>query len=139
VLLGTLYPLAVDAMGAGKISVGAPYFGLLFTLLLAPLVLALPYGMFARFKRDDLRRLTGLLRWPLVLAVGLPLIGYGLIFNLWLCVLGGLLTAGSMYAWALEPEDDPNAAHEHHDDGDDHDDEGDLAAVGAGDDAEGDA
>jgi len=30
--------------------------------------------------------------WPLVLAVGLPLIGYGLIFNLWLCVIGGALT-----------------------------------------------
>ena len=34
VLTGTLYPLAIDALGAGKISVGAPYFGLLFSILL---------------------------------------------------------------------------------------------------------
>jgi cytochrome c oxidase subunit 1 len=61
--------------------------------------------------------------WPLVLAVGLPLIGYGLIFNLWLCVIGGLLTGGAMYAWALEPVDDPDAGHGHDDHG--HDDHGD--------------
>ncbi len=49
--------------------------------------------------------------WPLVLALGLPLIGYGVIFNLWLCVIGGLLTGGAIYAWALEPVDDPDAGH----------------------------
>jgi len=82
--------------------------------------------------------------WPLVLAVGLPLIGYGIIFNLWLCVLGGLLTAGAIYSWALEPVDDPNAGHGHGDHGDDDDpddhsdDEGDAVAVGA-DDSAGDA
>jgi cytochrome c oxidase subunit 1 len=55
--------------------------------------------------------------WPLVLAVGLPLIGYGLIFNLWLCVIGGALTGFAMYSWALEPVDDPDADHGHgHDD-----------------------
>ena len=55
--------------------------------------------------------------WPLVLAVGMPLIGYGIIFNLWLCVLGGLLTGGAIYAWILEPVDDPDAGHGHgHDD-----------------------
>jgi cytochrome c-type biogenesis protein CcmF len=69
VLLGTLYPLAVDAMGAGKISVGAPYFGLMFSLLLMPLVIALPIGMFSRFKRDRLGRVLRLLTWPLVLGL----------------------------------------------------------------------
>ena len=59
--------------------------------------------------------------WPLVLALGLPLIGYGLIFNLWLCVVGGALTGLGMYSWALEPTDDPDAGHGH----DDHDDDGD--------------
>ncbi|KAA9130563.1 heme lyase CcmF/NrfE family subunit [Marinihelvus fidelis] len=68
VLLGTLYPLAVDAMGAGKISVGPPYFALLFSLLLVPLVVALPLGVFARFKRDRLGRLLKQLRWPATLA-----------------------------------------------------------------------
>jgi len=49
--------------------------------------------------------------WPLVVAIGMPLIGYGLIFNLWLAVPGGLATAGALYAWALEPADDPDAHH----------------------------
>ena len=53
--------------------------------------------------------------WPLAVAVGLPLIGYGLIFNLWLALVGALVTVGSLYSWALEPVDDPDAAHDHHD------------------------
>ncbi|MDW3220024.1 MAG: cytochrome c oxidase subunit I [Acidimicrobiales bacterium] len=61
--------------------------------------------------------------WPLVLAAGLPLIGYGLIFNLWLCVVGGLLTGIGIYAWALEPVDDPDADHGHDHDHDDHHDD----------------
>ncbi len=69
VLLGTLYPLLVDAMGAGKISVGPPYFALLFALLLVPLVMALPLGVFARFKRDRLGRLLTQMRWPLAAAL----------------------------------------------------------------------
>ncbi|MEC7402547.1 MAG: cytochrome c oxidase subunit I [Actinomycetota bacterium] len=77
--------------------------------------------------------------WPLVLAIGLPLIGYGVIFNLWLCVVGGLLTGGAIYAWVLEPVDDPDAdshGHDDHYDGDDPD--GELATVSAaGDDTEG--
>jgi len=77
--------------------------------------------------------------WPLVLAIGLPLIGYGLIFNLWLCVVGGLLTGGAIYAWVLEPVDDPDAgAHGHDDHSDGGDPDGELATVGAaGDDMEG--
>jgi cytochrome c-type biogenesis protein CcmF len=55
VLLGTLYPLLVEALGQGRISVGPPYFGLLFVLLMAPLVLLLPFGPLTRWQRDDLR------------------------------------------------------------------------------------
>ncbi len=77
--------------------------------------------------------------WPLVLAIGLPLVGYGVIFNLWFCVVGGLLIGGAIYAWVLEPVDDPDAdghGHDDHHDGDDPD--GELATVGAaGDDTEG--
>ena len=69
VLLGTLYPLAIDALGAGKISVGAPYFSLMFSILLIPLLASLPLGMFANFKRDRLARIAGQLKVSLVLAV----------------------------------------------------------------------
>ena len=70
--------------------------------------------------------------WPLVLAIGLPLIGYGIIFNLWLCVVGGLLTGGAIYAWVFEPVDDPDAGHGHDDHHDDEDGDDELAAVGPG-------
>lgn len=69
VLTGTLYPLLIDALGAGKISVGPPYFGLLFNWLLIPMVLALPIGIFSRWKKDDAGRLAGKLRWPLLLSL----------------------------------------------------------------------
>ena len=44
--------------------------------------------------------------WPLVLALGLPLIGYGLIFNLVLAAIGGATVLAGFVGWALEPPDD---------------------------------
>jgi cytochrome c oxidase subunit 1 len=72
--------------------------------------------------------------WPLVIAVGLPIIGYGLIFNLWLCLIGGAVVLAGVYGWAMEPADDPDAAHDDHDDhdGDDHGPDGEGAVVAAG-------
>ncbi len=105
VLLGTLYPLAVDALGAGKISVGAPYFGLLFALLLAPLALALPIGVFSRWRKDSLGRVLKLLNLPLALAVIA-----GLMTWIWLPtaglrgiagVVGGAWVAAAALAWPL--------------------------------------
>jgi len=52
------------------------------------------------------------------------LVGYGLIFNLWIAALGLVFLVGALYGWCLEPADDPDAAHSHgagHDD-DDHSD-----------------
>ena len=57
ILLGTLYPLALDALGLGKISVGPPYFNLVFGLTMAPLALALGLGQFSRWREDSLGRL----------------------------------------------------------------------------------
>ncbi len=71
--------------------------------------------------------------WPLVLALGLPFIGYGLIFNLWFLVLGVGLVLVAIYGWILEPPDDPEAVHEHHDD--DHGNNGHGDGGGAGDDS----
>ncbi len=69
VLLGTLYPLLADALGLGKISVGPPYFSLLFLLLMAPLVLLLPFGPLMRWQRDDASRVSALLAPWAVLAI----------------------------------------------------------------------
>ncbi len=53
VLLGTLFPLLGDALNLGKISVGPPYFGLLFPLLMLPVVLLLPFGPYLRWGKSD--------------------------------------------------------------------------------------
>ncbi|MGI9409630.1 MAG: heme lyase CcmF/NrfE family subunit [Hyphomicrobiaceae bacterium] len=53
VLVGTLYPLALEALTGTKISVGAPYFDLSFGLLMVPLLIALPFGPFLAWKRGD--------------------------------------------------------------------------------------
>jgi cytochrome c-type biogenesis protein CcmF len=69
VLTGTLYPLLIDALGAGKISVGPPYFGLLFSWLLVPMVLALPVGIYTRWQQDNTSRISGQLLWPLIISL----------------------------------------------------------------------
>ncbi len=51
--------------------------------------------------------------WPLVLAFALPLICYGLIFNLWILAVGVLVAVVAMYGWGIEPPDDPEAAAHH--------------------------
>ncbi|MBT5980211.1 MAG: heme lyase CcmF/NrfE family subunit [Acidiferrobacteraceae bacterium] len=57
ILLGTLYPLVIDALGLGKISVGPPYFNSVFVPLAAPLALLVGFGALSRWKRDNLIRL----------------------------------------------------------------------------------
>jgi cytochrome c-type biogenesis protein CcmF len=69
VLTGTLYPLLLDALDAGKISVGPPYFGTLFGLLLVPIALLLPLGFYAHWQEDKLKRLLGRLAVPAIFAV----------------------------------------------------------------------
>jgi cytochrome c oxidase subunit I len=62
--------------------------------------------------------------WPIVLAASFPIIGYGIMFTLWLTIPGGLLLVLGLYGWSLEPADDLDLPH-------DHDDHADLAGVGA--------
>jgi cytochrome c-type biogenesis protein CcmF len=54
VLVGTLYPLALEGITGEKISVGAPFFNMTFVPLMLPLLLALPFGPFLAWKRGDL-------------------------------------------------------------------------------------
>ena len=57
ILLGTLYPLIVDALGMGKISVGPPYFNSVFIPLMAPLAVLLGIGPLLRWKHDSFNRI----------------------------------------------------------------------------------
>ena len=54
VLIGTLYPLMVEAFTGDKISVGAPFFNLTFGPLMVPLLMVVPFGPLLAWKRGDL-------------------------------------------------------------------------------------
>ncbi|HZS66263.1 MAG TPA: heme lyase CcmF/NrfE family subunit, partial [Burkholderiales bacterium] len=100
VFLGTLYPLAIDALGVGKISVGPPYFEAVFVPLMAPALFLMGVGPLARWKRASIPELAVLLRWALAvsIAVGLllplafgdwhALTGVGLALALWIAITG---------------------------------------------------
>ena len=65
VMLGTLYPLFLDALDLGKISVGPPYFDTVFFPLMAPAVFLMAVGPVASWKRAALPELWTRLRWAL--------------------------------------------------------------------------
>jgi cytochrome c-type biogenesis protein CcmF len=69
VLLGTLYPLFLDALGLGKISVGPPYFSWVFFWIMAPLMLLLGIGPLARWKNDHFLTLLFRLRYLVVISL----------------------------------------------------------------------
>jgi cytochrome c-type biogenesis protein CcmF len=74
VLLGTLYPLFLDALGLGKISVGPPYFEAVFVPLMTPLAFLMGIGPIARWKQARLPDLWSRLRWALGIAVATALV-----------------------------------------------------------------
>jgi cytochrome c-type biogenesis protein CcmF len=69
VLLGTLYPLLLDALTGQKISVGPPYFEAVFVPLMAPVALLLGVGPFVRWQRAEGRDILRSLRAPLLLTL----------------------------------------------------------------------
>jgi cytochrome c-type biogenesis protein CcmF len=73
VLLGTLYPLFLDALGVGKISVGPPYFEAVFVPLMTPLAFLMGVGPIARWKQASLPDLWSRLKWALGVAVATAL------------------------------------------------------------------
>jgi len=95
VFLGTLYPLFVDALGFGKISVGPPYFNTVFVPLMVPMVLLMGLGPIARWKQATVPELWLRVRWafaasliialllPLVIGKWTPLIALGLMLAFW--------------------------------------------------------
>ncbi|MFO0707651.1 MAG: heme lyase CcmF/NrfE family subunit [Nitrospira sp.] len=95
VLLGTLYPLFLDALGLGKISVGPPYFDTVFVPLMTPAIFLMGIGPIAQWKHAALPDLAVKLRWafgvslvtavalPFVLGTWTPMISLGLLLALW--------------------------------------------------------
>ena len=89
VLLGTLYPLIGEALDLGRISVGPPYFGFMFVLLMLPVVLLLPFGPLMKWRQGSLRDAIRTLRPALLLAVIAVIIAWAITSDLpWQGLLG---------------------------------------------------
>src|SRR5262249_46531563 len=96
VLLGTLYPLFLDAMDLGKISVGPPYFEAVFVPLMAAAVFLMGAGPIARWKQASLPEIAAQLRWALAVSVATalllplatgkwtPMVSLGLLLAVWI-------------------------------------------------------
>ena len=96
VFIGTLYPLFMDALGMGKLSVGPPYFEAVFVPLMALVVLMMGFGVLARWKQTSVAELARRVRWgfgaAIILAVLLPflfnhwtpMIAFGLLLAFWI-------------------------------------------------------
>ena len=96
VLLGTLYPLFLDALNLGKISVGPPYFDSVFVPLMTPAIFMMGLGPLARWKEASLPDIAIRLKWalfvslatalvlPLALGHWTPLVSFGLALALWI-------------------------------------------------------
>jgi cytochrome c-type biogenesis protein CcmF len=69
VLLGTLYPLVLDALGLGKISVGPPYFDSVFVPIMTPVIFLMGVAPLARWRETALPDLARRLRWAAGLTV----------------------------------------------------------------------
>ena len=94
VLLGTLYPLFLDAMNLGKLSVGAPYFELMFVVTMSPAMFLMGIGIIAKWKQAELPAIAVRLRWAAVVAV-ITAIAVPVAMGRWSPMLGlGLLLAG---------------------------------------------
>lgn len=104
VLLGTLYPLIIDALGLGKLSVGPPYFEAVFVPVMTPAIFLIGVGPIARWKQMSLPALAVRLRWAFAVSVvsalvapyfmgeWKPMISFGLLLAFWItvCVLVNL-------------------------------------------------
>ena len=69
VFLGTLYPLFAEAFNLGRISVGPPYFGVMFVLLMIPVIMLMPFGALVNWRQGKISAAMRTLRPALILAI----------------------------------------------------------------------
>ncbi|MBP9905137.1 MAG: heme lyase CcmF/NrfE family subunit [Rhodoferax sp.] len=96
VLLGTLYPLIIDALNMGKLSVGPPYFNAVFAPIMVPVLFFMVIGSYARWKNDTLAEIGKRLRPVAIVSVLLgcslpflagswsPIVAVGLTLAVWI-------------------------------------------------------
>jgi cytochrome c-type biogenesis protein CcmF len=101
VLLGTMYPLVIDALDLGKLSVGPPYFNTVFVAVMTPAMFLLGIGPIARWKKASIPELAHRLRWALgaslIAAIVIPfyvqwkpLVSLGVLLAIWIAATGML-------------------------------------------------
>ena len=102
VLIGTLFPLVLQALDIGKISVGPPYFDSMFILFMVPMVFLMGIGPLARWKQASLPSLAVRLRWafgtavvtalllPLTMGDWSALASIGFLLSMWILITAGL-------------------------------------------------
>ena len=95
VLLGTLYPLFIDALKLGKISVGPPYFDAVFYPVMAPMIFLMGVGPIASWRKSRIPDLWTRLQWAVYVALAAgallpfamgqwkPLVALGLLLAAW--------------------------------------------------------
>ncbi|VEG89892.1 heme lyase CcmF/NrfE family subunit [Legionella spiritensis] len=94
VLMGTIYPLLIDGLGLGKLSVGAPYFNTVFVPLMIPLFLLMGFGIHLKWQKDDFGTVMKRLSAVLAVSVLLPmLLLFLLVGTIHFNVLTGLIVA----------------------------------------------
>jgi len=98
VLLGTLYPLIIDALGLGKLSVGPPFFEAVFVPIMTPAIFLIGIGPISRWKQMSLPALAVRLRWafgisvvsalmtPFFMGEWKPMVSFGLLLAFWIIV-----------------------------------------------------
>lgn len=75
VLLGTVYPLIIDGLGLGKLSVGAPYFNKVFAILMIPFLILMALGLHIHWQKDTISQVMSKLKWVTLLSLVCPLLG----------------------------------------------------------------
>lgn len=74
VLMGTVYPLLVEGLGLGKLSVGAPYFNAVFVPLMIPMLLIMGIGIHLKWNRDGWKAVYKRLNWTALLSLVVPVV-----------------------------------------------------------------
>jgi cytochrome c-type biogenesis protein CcmF len=100
VLLGTLYPLFLDALRGEKISIGTPWFEIMFPICMVPALFVMGIGPIARWKEAKVPELAQRLKWafgvavvsailvPMIMGKWTPLVALGLLLATWIAASG---------------------------------------------------
>ena len=98
VLMGTVYPLLIDGLGLGKLSVGAPYFNTVFVPIMIPVLFIMGFGIHLQWQRDGLKRMASILKIEMVMSFVIPCV---LLLVLGLELRSSVILGLSLACWVI--------------------------------------